>query len=389
MFWHKKRTEDPVPIPAYYPAGTMRIGEPHLGSEAEEDRSFRIKRMDASALIGASVLESALFTGDHHDAQAFDELSRSLLVIEQKLHAGQYDAQAMPLIEAFLDELKTLARIEVDRNGVNAQRINDMKVANAAAYDAVSKAREERERMIEGARLRSLEQVDARKRQTQLRAERKEQAQADRAVRKASRRQAAHERKQARIDERVRKRRARADQRQREDEAKRARADLEYGKSKCAAETQRAEMLVRQAQAQAEVEAAWRQMQASVQAAERAEREASAVQTLQKSRPEQPQCDLAGQESISAPPMEEVAEKATLTQEASEPAPPPEGAPLEAAAFVVPSDAVPPPPEGAPLEIAAFAVPLDAAPPPPPVAPCSDPTSERTGGSDEEAIGNG
>ncbi|TGY74253.1 hypothetical protein E5332_03265 [Enterorhabdus sp. NM05_H27] len=87
------------------------------------------------------------------DALVFSELADSMQVIERKFHGGQYDAQAMPLVEAFLSELHTLAQIQVERNGIIDRRIADLRRANIMAYQAVCEERARREEGIDKARM--------------------------------------------------------------------------------------------------------------------------------------------------------------------------------------------------------------------------------------------
>ncbi len=273
MSKQEDRIEGDVPTPAYYPAGSMRIPELGLEDGSMERQGSHVRRMGAAPLVGASVLESVMFTGSHIDACPFDELSKSLLVIEQKLHAGQYDAHVIPLVEAFLGELKTLARIQVDRNGVHDQRINDLKTANVAASDAVGELRRKREEAIEGARKRYLDQIELRagkrmvllerkQHEKDIRIDRKARASADRAARREARRQIAEERKRERLESRAQRRRERADKRYRKEEIERTRSELEHERIRCESEAERAEILLKQAQARSEVNAAWRQAQA-------------------------------------------------------------------------------------------------------------------------------
>lgn len=141
----------------YYHPSVSRVEGVPLQDKTNEHEDPSTVRIDAGALIGASALESAVHKGSHLRSDVFSELSRSMAVIESKFHAGMYDAQAMPLVEALLDELHELASIQVERGAINDCRINDIKRANKEAYEAVFEARRRREMGLDAARLASLD----------------------------------------------------------------------------------------------------------------------------------------------------------------------------------------------------------------------------------------
>ena len=185
----------------YFPPSALRVGGLPLQREDAESASPDVSRLNTGGLIGASALDSATYKGSHLRADVFSELSESMGVIEEKFHAGMYDAQAMPLVEAFLGELHELANIEVERGAINDCRVTDMKEANRAAYEAVFEARCQREMGIEAARLASLdymtpdyEEVIAR---AEEKRERKEARRAARYARQDERRAARAERQGA------------------------------------------------------------------------------------------------------------------------------------------------------------------------------------------------
>lgn len=183
----------------YYHPSVSRVEGVPLQDKTSEHEDPSTVRIDAGTLIGASALESAVHKGSHLRSDVFSELSKSMAVIESKFHAGMYDAQAMPLVEALLDELHELASIQVERGAINDCRINDIKRANKEAYEAVYEARCRREMGLDAARLASLdystpdyEEIIAR---TEERKARKE-------AKRAAKNAAADERREARREKR-------------------------------------------------------------------------------------------------------------------------------------------------------------------------------------------
>lgn len=162
MAWFNRKKQQPIPsaapsaqapTAAYYAPGQICISHLDFDRPGPVAPGARVHRLDVGNLVGASVFESAVCSSSHVDALVFSELADSMQVIERKFHGGQYDAQAMPLVEAFLSELHTLAQIQVERNGVIDQRIADLRRANIMAYQAVCEERARREEGIDKARM--------------------------------------------------------------------------------------------------------------------------------------------------------------------------------------------------------------------------------------------
>lgn len=146
-----------APAPAYYSPSQRRIRNLDFNESHVNARRSDIDKLAADKLIGASAIDTATYKAKHIETDVFGELDSSIRTIEEKFHAGMYDAQALPLVEAFIDELEQLAMIQLDRNEVNDCRIDDIKQANAAAYRAVCDAREKRELSIDVIRLARLD----------------------------------------------------------------------------------------------------------------------------------------------------------------------------------------------------------------------------------------
>lgn len=146
-----------APAPAYYSPSQRRIRNLDFNESHVNARRSDIDKLAADKLIGASAIDTANYKAKHIETDVFGELDSSIRTIEEKFHAGMYDAQALPLVEAFIDELEQLAMIQLDRNEVNDCRIDDIKQANAAAYRAVCDAREKRELSIDVIRLARLD----------------------------------------------------------------------------------------------------------------------------------------------------------------------------------------------------------------------------------------
>lgn len=162
MAWFNRKRQQPIPsaapssqapTAAYYAPGQICISHLDFDRPGPVAQGTRVHRIDVGNLVGASVFESAVCSSSHVDALVFSELADSMQVIERKFHGGQYDAQAMPLVEAFLSELHTLAQIQVERNGIIDRRIADLRRANIMAYQAVCEERARREEGIDKARM--------------------------------------------------------------------------------------------------------------------------------------------------------------------------------------------------------------------------------------------
>ena len=162
MAWFNRKRQQPIPsaapssqapTAAYYAPGQICISHLDFDRLGPVAPGARVRRLDVGNLVGASVFESAVCSSSHVDALVFAELADSMQVIERKFHGGQYDAQAMPLVEAFLSELHTLAQIQVERNGIIDRRIADLRRANIMAYQAVCEERARREEGIDKARM--------------------------------------------------------------------------------------------------------------------------------------------------------------------------------------------------------------------------------------------
>lgn len=191
--------QDGVPRFDYYPPdGNHVVGMPVKDSESAS-KTTGVAQLNVGNLIGATAFDSATYKGRHLVADVFAELSNSMSVIEEKFHAGMYDAQAMPLVEAFLNELHELADIQVERRSIDNSRVNDLKEANQVAHEAVFKARSEREMGIEAARLASLDYTTPDYEEIIARAEEKRRI---KAAKKASRLERKESRQRARLEKR-------------------------------------------------------------------------------------------------------------------------------------------------------------------------------------------
>lgn len=144
----------PVPSYAYY-GPRERIGTPQLDDPDRISSSQWICRYDDSGLVGASAFDAVTYSAAHLSFPVDDEMRRSLQVIEKKFHGGQYDEQAMPLVRDFLEEMRVMAKIEVERKEVYDQRVSDIKCANVVAREAVAEQRRLREASIDTARAHS------------------------------------------------------------------------------------------------------------------------------------------------------------------------------------------------------------------------------------------
>lgn len=279
-----------APDPAYYHPDTIRLESRSLDKVDIEYPGFGISRINAEPLVGASAFESALYASSHVSTLVGAELAEAIQVIEKKFHGGQYDAQALPLVEAFLSELHTLARIQIDRNEIADQRIADLKAANAAAHDAVCDARKQREVAVERAKRRAADALMADIEKQEAKAERKKKRTEQRKARKAeqkgkrealnaskkeradqkkdeqesrrTRQQALREeQKRKRAEERAQRKQEKADRRQQKLQARQERAELDSEIKRNAAESKRMKTMVKRAKAEADLEVAQAQVE--------------------------------------------------------------------------------------------------------------------------------
>lgn len=256
-----------APTAAYYSSDSVRIDNLDFDRPNQASRVSRVQRIDVGDLVGASVFESAVCSSAHVEALVFEELAESMQVIERKFHGGQYDAQAMPLVEAFLSELRTLAHIQMERNGIVDQRIADMKQANIAAYQAVCEARARREEGIDKARLYDLRltalKYDRReakiKRRYAKKAKEDDLAFQQEEIRKARREEKSRARKarmQHRHERRMRQEQVRAEQEERKWQMKQERSELDLEKLRGEKAIKQAERMTQQAMFEADAEVA-------------------------------------------------------------------------------------------------------------------------------------
>ena len=132
------------------------------GRAGQQPRGFRLRNLEFGVksdkttpplqrrglrkLMGASAFDSADLKPNHVEPGVLvGMLAETMTKLENKYHSGVYDAAAMPLVEQYLDEMRNMAYIQLERDELLAQRVFDLKVANQAAYDAVCKVRYERE----------------------------------------------------------------------------------------------------------------------------------------------------------------------------------------------------------------------------------------------------
>lgn len=256
-----------APTAAYYSSDSVRIGNLDFDRPNQASRVSRVQCIDVGDLVGASVFESAVCSSAHVEALVFEELAESMQVIERKFHGGQYDAQAMPLVEAFLSELRTLAHIQMERNGIVDQRIADMKQANIAAYQAVCEARARREEGIDKARLYDLRLTALKydRREAKIKRRYAKKAKEDdlefqqEEIRKACREEKSRARKarmQHRHERRMRQEQVRAEQEERKWQMKQERSELNLEKLRGEKAIKQAERMTQQAMLEADAEVA-------------------------------------------------------------------------------------------------------------------------------------
>lgn len=302
-----------APTAAYYAPGQICISHLDFDRPGPVTQGSRVHRIDVGSLVGASVFESAVCSSAHVDALVFSELAKSMQVIERKFHGGQYDAQAMPLVEAFLSELHGLAQIQVERNGILDQRIADLRRANIMAYQAVCEERARREEGIDKARMyewhvvaagyerrevqmkrkqaKKLQQdeeratkAEAKERRIQEKAAQKTEAKAARetksSIAKAVRIQRREDRnaawqklKQRRYERRVRKEQMQAEHERLKWQVRQERSEMDLAQLRAEKEAMRTENAARQAALEANVEIARAQAQAAIVQEEWARRE--------------------------------------------------------------------------------------------------------------------
>lgn len=322
MVWFNRKRQQSVPsgapsaqapTAAYYAPGQIRISHLDFDQPGPVTQGARIHRIDVGNLVGASVFESALCSSAHVDALVFSELAESMQVIERKFHGGQYDAQAMPLVEAFLSELHVLAQIQVERNSIVDRRIADLRRANIMAYQAVCEERALREEGIDKARMyewhvvaasherreaqmrrkqaKTLQQDEERAakaeakaqraqekgiQKTEAKAAREERSSAAKAVRAKRRedRSAAWQKvKQRRYERRVRKEQMRAERERLKWQVRQERSEMDLDQLRAEKEVARAERAARQAALEANTEIARAQAHAAIVREEWAQRE--------------------------------------------------------------------------------------------------------------------
>lgn len=363
-----------APIAEYYPPTVLRINDFDLNSPSLSRESGEIDLLKFDALVGASAAKTVSYKAKHLDVSVFRELNESLHVIERKFHAGMYDAQAMPLVEKFLNEVEALAQIQVERDAVNACRINDIKAANAEAYKAVYEARTERERGIEIARAlateamlpdfdllerkaeeesrKSLEKHEAKRAKAERRKEQSAQWKSRFAEKHSKASEAAKRRKEEKTAERQRKKAQRLEERAERDarrhkaieqkqelkleehlgkkQVAQMKAQKKLEELQLAREAQKAECLVKQAQADAEIERA----QALLQSA-RADKEAARLEEEKAKSALKAYDSLDGDAPSSADPSAEASRDEA--EKASNPAPSSSEAPETSPEKVSPS----------------------------------------------------
>lgn len=108
-----------------------------------------LEKLGLEPLIGANAFESADIKANHVEPGVLTGmLSETISKLEEKYHSGVYDAAAMPLVKQYLDEMKKMADVQLERQELIARRVTDIKQANEAAYKAVNEVREKREEDI-------------------------------------------------------------------------------------------------------------------------------------------------------------------------------------------------------------------------------------------------
>ncbi|MEC4175037.1 hypothetical protein VIN30_01050 [Adlercreutzia sp. R7] len=294
-----------APADAYYAPDHIRIDDLNFDRPSPRERAPRIQHIDVGGLVGASVFESAVCASTHAEALVFAELSESIQVIERKFHGGQYDAQAMPLVEAFLSELRTLAHIQMERNGIIDQHIADIRRANIVAYQAVCEARERREESIDRARMHDLrvtaidyERREAKTKRRQAvkmkRDELKGQQVENREVHRDEKKKARQARMRHRHERRMRQEQARAEQAQKRWQMRQERSEINLEKMRGEKAAMQAERMTRQAVLEADAEIARANKHRAQMQEEQARKELeriAAVETLAEE--EKPACDDA------------------------------------------------------------------------------------------------
>ncbi len=123
----------------------FKVGSLEFGAQGQVLSASSLERVGMGELIHASPAENADLKANHVEPGVLaGDLANSMRRIEEKFSNGEYDAAAMPLIEDYLDELKNMALIQAKREALHAKRVSDVKEANAAAYKAVTEARNRR-----------------------------------------------------------------------------------------------------------------------------------------------------------------------------------------------------------------------------------------------------
>lgn len=330
MAWFNRRKRQPIPssapsvqapTAAYYAPDQVRISHLDFDRPGSVTQGPRVHRIDVGNLVGASVFESAVCSSVHVDALVFSELAESMQVIERKFHGGQYDAQAMPLVEAFLSELHALAQIQVERNGIIDRRIADLRHANIMAYQAVCEERSRREEGIDKACMyewhsmaASYERREARMRLRWAKKLRRDEERAEKAEAKAAltaksaasktlhreqlerrreeRADAWRKCKQQRYERRLRKERLRAERESLKWQIRQERFRVDLDKLRGEKEAVRNESAARQAALEANVETARAQEQVA-----RAQEEWARQELERLGAAETPACDALSAEA--------------------------------------------------------------------------------------------
>lgn len=97
-------------------------------------------------LIGATAFKSANLKANHAEPGVLTGmLAETMSKLEEKYHSGAYDAAAMPLVEQYLEEMRHMASLQLERYEIIAKRVSDVKEANETAYKAVYAVRQQRE----------------------------------------------------------------------------------------------------------------------------------------------------------------------------------------------------------------------------------------------------
>lgn len=145
-----------------------------FGASSETGVTSALEHIGIQELIGASIEEAADLKANHTEPGVLTGmLNDTMTQIETKFANGVYDAAATPLIEEYLAEMRTMALIQASRDELIAERIADIKEANAKALEAVYKARSARAEELRKRCASSKDSQAARSQQRQQYKERK------------------------------------------------------------------------------------------------------------------------------------------------------------------------------------------------------------------------